>query len=112
MPRFAGAYVTATLFLPGGAGPAAGTPGAAGGVLAARYAKSPAQLAGLQAKPSSPGGGSLLGLNPSPAARNVLLAIALVLSGMLVIGALFAEELGLAPHFRRWRHRWIRRPPR
>jgi hypothetical protein len=101
----------AALLAPGAGGPAAGTPAAAGAVKAARYAKAPA-LSGLQVKPSSPSGESALGLSPSPAARNVLLAVGLVLSGMLLIGVLFAEELGLGPHFRRWRHRWIRRPPR
>jgi hypothetical protein len=101
----------AGLLAPGAGGPAAGGPAAAGAVKAARYAKAPA-LSGLGVKPTSPSGESALGLSPSPAARNVLLAVGLVLSGMLLIGVLFAEELGLGPHFRRWRHRWIRRPPR
>jgi hypothetical protein len=103
----------ATLLLTTGpGGPAAGSPTATGAVKAARYAKSAAQLSGLQVKPSSQGGESSLGLSPSPAAGNVLLALALVLSGMLLVGLLFAEELGLGSHYRRWRHRWVRRPPR
>jgi hypothetical protein len=103
----------ANLLLPGvGAGPGPGAAAASGAVKAARYAKSPLQLSGLRSKPSSSGGESALGLSVSPAARNVLLAVVLSLSGMLLIGVLFAEELGLGPQFRRWRHRWLRRPPR
>jgi hypothetical protein len=101
-----------SLLVPGGSGPASGAAAASGAVKAARYVKTPAQLSGLHAKPSSPGGESALGLSPSPAARNVLLAVTLVLAGMLLIGVLFAEELGLGPQFRRWHQRWLRRPPR
>ncbi len=85
---------------------------ASSGVLAAHYSKSPAGgLLGVGVKPPT-GGSSSLGLSHPPAASSVLLGVILVLAGILVIGLLFAEELGLGPHFRQWRARVTRRPRR
>jgi hypothetical protein len=88
-------------------------PLAAGGVEAARYSKPPAQepssVGGTQAPAA--GGPNALGLSRTAGAGGTLLAVGIVLSGMLLIALLFAEELGIGPHLRRLRARWLRRPP-
>jgi hypothetical protein len=88
-----------------------GPPGALGGVEAARYAKPAAKGGAAPAGTQAPGGASSLGITRTPGAGNALLAIAVILTGMLLIALLFAEELGLGPHIRRLRSRWLRRPP-
>jgi hypothetical protein len=87
--------------------------GAAGGVLAARYSKSPTQegdgLAATQAPPDTTDG---LALIRTPGGNETLNAIAIALTGMLLLGVLFAEELAVGPRVRRARARWLRRPHR
>jgi hypothetical protein len=87
--------------------------GAAGGVLAARYSKSPAQqvdgLVATQAPPDTTDG---LALIRTPGGNETLNAIAIALAGMLLLGVLFAEELAVGPRVRRVRARWLRRPHR
>jgi hypothetical protein len=106
---------TATRFIAGlgtAALTAAAQPfGAAGGVLAARYSK-PASQGAPEARQGGVGGQNALGLSHPGGPGDALTAIGLVLAGTLLIAILFAEELGLEPHFRRLRARWLRRPPR
>jgi hypothetical protein len=98
--------------LEGGLSASEGEPPAAlGGVEAARYAK-PATQGGGGPGTQAPGGTTSLGLSRAPTAGNTLLAIAVIVTGTLSIALLFAEELGLRPHIRRLRSRWLRRPPR
>jgi hypothetical protein len=92
---------------PGGE-PGEGGAQAVGGVMAARYAKLASPRGDRPA--SAQGGSNSLGIGVARAG-DVLLAILLVLAGMLVIAVLFAEELGLAPRYRRWQERRMRRPP-
>jgi hypothetical protein len=86
--------------------------GAAGGVLAAHYSKSPAGGNGPEATQAAVGGTNGLGLSRTAGGNSALLAVAIVVTGMVLIAILFAEELGLGPPFRRLRARWLRRPPR
>jgi hypothetical protein len=84
--------------------------GAAGGVLAARYSKSPTQVgAATQTPPDTTEG---LALIRTPGGNGTLNAVAIALTGMLLLGVLFAEELAVGPRVRRARARWLRRPHR
>lgn len=87
--------------------------GAAGGVLAAHYSKSPAQEAdGPGATQTPPDSASALALIRTPGGNGVLNAVAIALAGILLIGVLFAEELAVWPRLRHARTRWLRRPHR
>jgi hypothetical protein len=80
---------------------------ALGGVKAVRYGKSPSR----EHRGASRHGGALgLGL-PAMTARGAILAIMVALAGALAVALLFADGLGLGPRHRRWRRRWMRRPP-
>jgi sigma-70-like protein len=90
--------------VPSGVGSAPG--GTAGGeVEAVRYAKSPSQApAGVRgAAQADP----LLGVSVSSTAGYVILVIAIVM-GVLVSGALFADQVGSGPRHRDWRGRSAR----
>jgi hypothetical protein len=87
--------------------------GAAGGVLAARYSKSPAQEAdGGVATQTPADSASGLGLIRPPGGNGTLNAVAIALAGMLLLGVLFAKELAIGPRVRHVRARWLRRPHR
>jgi hypothetical protein len=87
--------------------------GAAGGVLAARYSKSPGQeLDGLAASQTPPDSASGLGLIRPPGGNGTLNGVAIALAGMLLLGVLFAKELAIGPRVRHVRARWLRRPHR
>ncbi len=96
-----------------GAGLEEGAPwngGAFGGVEAARYAQPVPQGRPGPEERQGLGGTNSLGISRPSAAEGVLRALVLVLVGMLLIGVLFADELGLGPRLRYWQSRW-RRPP-
>jgi hypothetical protein len=86
--------------------------GPAGGVKAARYAKSASgDPVGLPASARSQGGDLPLGLNNLSAEGVGILLILAVLVGLLSIGLLFADSLRPWPIHREWRSRWIHRHP-
>jgi hypothetical protein len=86
--------------------------GPAGGVKAARYAKSASgEPVGLPASARSQGGDLPLGLNNLSAEGVGILLILAVLVGLLSIGLLFADSLRPWPIHREWRSRWIHRHP-
>jgi hypothetical protein len=85
--------------------------GALGGVLAAHYSQQPSGIAPTPgATQRGIGAPNALGVSPtSGSGGGPLLVVGIVLAGMVLIAILFAEELGLGPHFRRARVRWLRR---
>jgi len=86
--------------------------GPAGGVEAARYAKSASgDRVGLPASARSQGGDLPLGLNNLSAEGVGILLILAVLAGVLATGLLFADSLRPWPIHRDWRSRWIHRHP-
>jgi hypothetical protein len=96
------------LLAPSMFGPAVGNDGsAASGVEAVRYSKSPRE----PVKQASPRGNLLLGIDIAYPASGATLIVLLVLAGLLSIGLLFADQLGIGPRHQEWRSRWMRRPP-
>ena len=87
---------------------------AAGGVEAARYAKSPAGQASQKVRQTAGGSdshGTILGTDISPKAGDAMLTILVVLAAVLMVGILFADGMGLGPRHREWRRRWMHRLP-
>jgi hypothetical protein len=96
------------LLLFGAYGLSAGTSGIAlVGVDAALHAQSP------QAEHSDhPLGDPLLGIHaPPPIASGSMLWILVLLAGVISIGLVLADDLGVGPRHRGPRSPWIRRPP-
>jgi hypothetical protein len=80
----------------------------AGGVGADRYAKRPSRE---PVKQDAPHGDSLLGVNIAPVPGSAMLIALLVFAGLLLIGIVFADSLGLGPRHEQWRSRWMHRLP-
>jgi hypothetical protein len=60
---------------------------------------------------ASPSGDPLLAINFPPLPGNPLAVLLSVLAGLLLIGLVSADGLGLGPRHREWRRRWVRFPP-
>jgi hypothetical protein len=96
-------------------GPAlGGDGGAAGGVDAVGYTKSPSrERSAPTVKRASPSGDPLLGIKLPAAAGGAIPVIFIVLAGLLLLGFVYAaDELGLGPRHAEWRDRWMHLPPR
>jgi hypothetical protein len=101
------------LTIVGASWPSEGTSGGArGGVEATRYAKSPPAERSGGAQSGGAQSDALLGIHaPPPIARGSLLWIMVALAGVISIGLVLADGLGVGPRHRDPRSPWVRRPP-